>query len=80
MSIFSPPERPPAAFQVHRQLKGPKETKRDLPSRDVTSEQTYMQPTQPPVASANTGKSNKFTARSPLVTTMGSSIKGKKNG
>ena len=75
MSVFYSPERPPSAFQVHRQLKGPKESKKDLPSRDVTDTMKYMAPTAAPVPSANTGKSNKFTSKSPLVTTMNSAIK-----
>lgn len=72
MSVVTPPSRPPEAFQVHRQLKGPKATGRDLPSREISREQGYLNPPSVPVPNANTGKTNKYTMKSPLVTTMGS--------
>lgn len=75
MSVVTPPQRQPEAFQVHRQLKGPKATKRDLPSRDITDTSRFMNPPVAPIPGANTGKSNKFTSKSPLVTTMNSAIK-----
>jgi hypothetical protein len=73
MSVFSAPTRPPEAFQVHRQLKSPKPPKNTLPSRDVSKQTAYMSTPPSPVPGADTGKTSKFTAKSPLVTTMGSS-------
>lgn len=73
MSIFAQPARPPEAFQVHRQLKSSKPGKGDLPSRDISATSKLMNTPVLPVPGANTGRGNKFGAKSPLVTTMGSS-------
>lgn len=75
MSIANSPSRPPEAFQVHRQLKGPKESHKDVPSREISPNEKYMKAPSVPVPSANTGKSSKFTSKSPLVSTMNSAIK-----
>ena len=73
MSIVTPPQRPPEAFQVHRNLKAPRPPKGTLPSRDISGATVYQSAPPSPVPSADTGNTNKFTAKSPIVTTMGSS-------
>lgn len=73
MSVFVRPSRPPRAFQVHRQLESPRVSKGDIPPQGISNLEKTMNSPQAPIPAINTGKSNKFTAKSPLVTTMGSS-------
>lgn len=73
MAVLTPQTRPPKAFQIHRDLKAPRTTRLTTPSGDISETEKFQTTPVAPVPSANTGKTSKFTAKSPLVTTMGSS-------
>lgn len=78
MAISNPQQRNSEAPLVHRQIKAPQTARGQFPSKDLNSPESksFMENAQvPPISGANTGQHNKFTAKSPLVTTMGSTPK-----
>lgn len=78
MAISNNLQRNSEAPLVHRQARSPQTARGQFPSKNLNSPESKMfqeNAQVPSVPGANTGQHNKFTSKSPLVTTMGSSPK-----